>query len=57
MARVGYLPDYMRRPALPVYVSFYALIPVVTSEVDTVAVDAHWRLYVNPGWVAARKFR
>jgi predicted metal-dependent peptidase len=33
--------------------ALYALVPVPTLEVQTMAVDAYWRCYVNPDFVAA----
>jgi predicted metal-dependent peptidase len=32
--------------------ALYALTPVATTRVTAMTVDEHWRLYVNPGWVA-----
>jgi predicted metal-dependent peptidase len=33
--------------------ALYALIPVATERVEAMTVDEHWRLYVNPTWIAA----
>ncbi len=33
--------------------ALFALVPVSCSEVRALAVDEHWRLYVNPDWLVA----
>ena len=33
--------------------ALYALIPVSTTAVRTMAIDERWRLYVNPAWYAS----
>ncbi len=33
--------------------AIYSLITVATREVPTIGADTHWRLYVNPEWLAA----
>ncbi len=33
--------------------ALYALVPVLTEDVETMTVDEHWRVYVHPGWLAA----
>lgn len=33
--------------------ALYALIPVATDRVTRMTIDEHWRIYVNPAWVAA----
>ena len=43
--RAAYQRSYFA-PAL------FSLIPVGTDLVDSMAVDAHWRLYYNDGWLA-----
>src|SRR5262245_62425451 len=43
--RAAYQRSYFA-PAL------FALIPVATDLIDTMAVDVHWRLYFNETWVA-----
>ena len=32
--------------------ALYALIPVATPRVTSMTIDEHWRLYVNPEWIA-----
>jgi predicted metal-dependent peptidase len=32
--------------------ALYALVPVLTEDVETMTVDEHWRFYANPGWLA-----
>jgi predicted metal-dependent peptidase len=43
--RAAYQRSYFA-PAL------FSLIPVATDLIDSMAVDAHWRLYYNDAWVA-----
>jgi predicted metal-dependent peptidase len=43
--RAAYQRSYFA-PAL------FSLIPVATDLIDSMAVDAHWRLYYNDTWVA-----
>jgi len=43
--RAAYQRSYFA-PAL------FSLIPVATDLIDSMAVDAHWRLYYNEAWVA-----
>src|SRR6187397_2330807 len=33
--------------------ALFNLIPIETDQIASMAVDAHWRLYYNPAWVAA----
>ena len=33
--------------------ALFALVPVPSREVTALAVDEHWRLYVNPDWIVA----
>jgi predicted metal-dependent peptidase len=33
--------------------ALFSLIPVKTDQVDSMAVDTHWRLYYNDAWLAA----
>jgi predicted metal-dependent peptidase len=33
--------------------ALFNLIPVATDQIASLAVDAHWRLYYNDGWLAA----
>lgn len=33
--------------------ALYALVPVLTEDVETMSVDEHWRVYVHPGWLTA----
>ena len=33
--------------------ALFNLIPVETDLIGSMAVDAHWRLYYNPGWLTA----
>ena len=37
--------------------ALYALVPVASTEVPRATVDERWRLYVNPGWLAAASIR
>ena len=32
--------------------ALFNLIPVETDQIGSMAVDSHWRLYYNPGWLA-----
>lgn len=32
--------------------ALYALIPVATPRVTSMTIDEHWRLYLNPEWIA-----
>src|SRR6187401_993677 len=32
--------------------ALFSLIPVKTDQIDSMAVDAHWRLYYNDAWLA-----
>lgn len=31
--------------------ALYALVPVFSTDVETMSVDTSWRVYVNPGWL------
>jgi predicted metal-dependent peptidase len=44
--RAAHLRSYFA-PAL------FNLVPVETDLIGSMAVDAHWRLYYNPGWLSA----
>jgi len=33
--------------------ALFSLIPVKTDQIDSMAVDTHWRLYYNDAWLAA----
>src|SRR5262245_60161969 len=33
--------------------ALFNLVPVETDQIGSMAVDAHWRLYYNAGWLAA----
>lgn len=37
--------------------ALYALVPVVTTEVEQMSVDEHWRVYVDPGWLGEAPVR
>jgi predicted metal-dependent peptidase len=35
--------------------ALYALTPVLSQDVGTMTVDEYWRVYVDPGWLAAQE--
>jgi hypothetical protein len=37
--------------------ALYALVPVLSAEVETITCDQHWRVYINPAWLDAATIR
>ena len=57
-ARWRSLLDHRGPPGLAYLAhALYALVPVLTEEVETMTVDEHWRVYVHPGWLTASDVR